>query len=149
MTTKFAHINIVAEDWKRLAQFYIDVFGCRPKPPERDLSGAWVDKLTGLDNARLRGMHLVVPGYGDAGPTIEIFQFDPDGEKTIPSINRKGFAHIAFAVDDVEACLKLLLEKGGSLYGEVVQNRTEGVGLLTAVYAMDPDGNIIEIQKWE
>jgi hypothetical protein len=29
-------------------------------------------------------------------------------------INTPGFAHIAFAVDDVEAALALLIEKGGS-----------------------------------
>ena len=34
--TKYVHTNLVAHDWKRLATFYIEVFGCKPKPPERD-----------------------------------------------------------------------------------------------------------------
>ena len=28
---KYVHTNIVARDWRRLAVFYQDVFGCTPK----------------------------------------------------------------------------------------------------------------------
>lgn len=34
---RFAHTNIAARDWKTLANFYIKVFECKIKPPERDL----------------------------------------------------------------------------------------------------------------
>ena len=37
---KYVHTNLIARDWKRLIRFYIDVFGCEPKGPERDMSGA-------------------------------------------------------------------------------------------------------------
>jgi len=36
---RYVHTNLIAWDWKRLAAFYQDVFGCVPVPPERDLSG--------------------------------------------------------------------------------------------------------------
>jgi len=85
-----------------LADFYIRVFDCKPRPPERDLSGEWVDKLTGLPNTKIKGIHLLLPGYDIDGPTLEI-----------------------------------------------IDAEIEGVGKITVVYARDPEGNIIEIQKWE
>jgi hypothetical protein len=57
MPTKYVHANLVAKDWRRLAAFYREVFGCVPVPPERDLSGDWLDKLTGIRG----GAHLRDP----------------------------------------------------------------------------------------
>jgi len=33
--------------------------------------------------------------------------------------------------------------------GQLVDAAIPGVGKITVVYAKDPEGNIIEIQKWE
>ncbi len=81
MPTRYAHTNIVAKDWKRLAAFYREVFGCIAVPPERNLSGGWLDRATGIEGAHLAGIHLRLPGCGQAGPTLEIFQYlaDPEG----------------------------------------------------------------------
>ncbi|PYI70612.1 MAG: glyoxalase, partial [Verrucomicrobia bacterium] len=73
---KYVHTNLIARDWKRLVQFYSEVFGCQPKGPERDLSGNWLDSVNAVPNAHLRGVHLRLPGYGDDGPTLEIFSYD-------------------------------------------------------------------------
>ena len=43
---EYVHANIIAQNWKNLAQFYIDVFDCVPVYPERDLAGDWIDRLT-------------------------------------------------------------------------------------------------------
>jgi catechol 2,3-dioxygenase-like lactoylglutathione lyase family enzyme len=149
MEVKFAHTNIIAGDWQSLARFYMDVFGCRPVYPERDIRGRWIDRLTGLEDVHIRGIHLRLPGYADDGPTLEIFQYDRQEENsTAPALNRQGLAHIAFLVEDVGFFLEKLLEHGGSRLGETVEKEVEGVGVLTAVYARDPEGNIIEIQNW-
>ncbi|MGB6011288.1 MAG: hypothetical protein WBI57_08485 [Desulfobacterales bacterium] len=50
---RFAHTNIAAKNWKSLSEFYIKVFHCKIKPPERKLSGAWLDQATGLQAAIL------------------------------------------------------------------------------------------------
>lgn len=42
MGIKYVHTNIIAKDWKRLADFYIQVFNSKPLYPERDLSGKWI-----------------------------------------------------------------------------------------------------------
>lgn len=148
MVVKYTHINLVAKDWKSLAQFYIDVFNCKPKPPERDLSGDWLDRVTGIESAHIRGVHLLLPGYEDDGPTLEIFQYNEYVEDNDKSVNKEGFAHIAFAVDDVEKYLAKLKENGGTTVGEVVKGHVDGGRTIHVVYGRDPEGNIIEIQKW-
>jgi predicted enzyme related to lactoylglutathione lyase len=146
---RYVHTNIVSKDWRRLADFYIKVFECTPLPPERNLSGLWLDRLTGMENVNIRGIHLSLPGY-ENGPTLEIFSYSPyNNEIPPPGINRKGFAHIAFHVDSVERVLGILLENGGSRLGDVVRKDYGNMGILTAVYASDPEGNFIEIQNWE
>lgn len=65
---RYVHTNLIAKDWKKLAKFYIDVFGCKPVGPERDLSGEWIELLTEIRNVGVRGVHLLLPGYGENGP---------------------------------------------------------------------------------
>jgi predicted enzyme related to lactoylglutathione lyase len=145
---KYVHTNLIARDWRRLVRFYSDVFGCQPKSPERDMCGPWLDSVTSLRNAHLTGVHLRLPGYGDGGPTLEIFGYDQLIESDLPTANRCGFAHIAFAVEDVDQALQALIAAGGSAVGSIATTKVEGVGTLRIVYARDPEGNIVELQKW-
>ena len=146
---RYAHTNIAARDWKRLSDFYINVFSCTVKPPLRKLSGDWLDQATGLSNAELEGVHLLLPGHGDNGPTLEIFTYKNTHESDPIMANHTGFAHIAFEVDDVDQTLRHALKNGGVLLGKVTEKQVEGVGLLKFLYFRDPEGNIIEIQSWE
>jgi predicted enzyme related to lactoylglutathione lyase len=145
---KFVHTNVIARDWQKLAQFYIDVFECKPLYPERDLKGEWINKLTNISNVHLKGIHLSLPGFKN-GPTLEIFGYNvPENRDKHPLVNAQGFGHIAFHVDNVEAVLEKLLSNGGSKYGEMVEKEIDGVGFIKVIYAKDPEGNIIEIQNW-
>jgi predicted enzyme related to lactoylglutathione lyase len=145
---KYVHTNLIARDWKKLAQFYIDVFGCVPVVPERDLSGEWIEKMTQVKDVKIRGIHLKLPGY-TSGPTLEIFEYNISLNRDVaPRINNCGFSHIAFHVSDVEAVVQKIIQHGGSLYGELVEKLIEGVGIIKCVYTTDPEGNIIEIQNW-
>jgi len=144
----YAHTNLIARDWRRLAEFYKVVFDCVPVPPERDLSGEWLDRATDLDGARITGMHLRLPGFGADGPTLEIFQYDAMPAHPEVRPNTPGFSHIAFAVDDVPAVARAVLEHGGCELGEFVERDVAGAGRLTFQYLADPDGNIIEVQNW-
>ena len=144
---RFAHTNIAAKNWKALADFYIEVFQCRVKPPERKLSGLWLDRATGLPNVRLEGVHLILPGCGDDGPTLEIFSYK-DMQTCEPCMpNRPGLTHIAFEVDDVDRTLQQALENGAQSMGRVSKMTVDGVCSLKFVYIRDPEGNIVEIQS--
>ena len=146
---KYVHTNIISENWESLSQFYIEVFGCRPVPPRRSQSGDWLAKGTGVTNAQLEGMHLLLPGHGEEGPTLEIYSYAVMEEKPLPAANRKGLGHLAFLVDDVPATLARVLEHGGAALGEVSSNDIPGLGTITFVYATDPEGNILELQNWQ
>jgi predicted enzyme related to lactoylglutathione lyase len=145
---RFVHVNLVARDWRRLAQFYEQVFGCTPVPPERDLAGQWLEDGTGVPGAEIQGIHLRLPGYGDAGPTLEVFQYNRLAERPDTAVNRPGFGHIAFAVDDVEAARDAVIAAGGGSVGKVVSLDVPGVGTVTFAYLTDPEGNVIELQSW-
>jgi predicted enzyme related to lactoylglutathione lyase len=148
MSPTFSHVNLIAADWRRLARFYEDVFGCTPATPERDLSGEWLDRATGLHNARITGVHLLLPGGGADGPTLELFQYDDEPPHPGTAANRPGFGHIAFEVDDVEAVAAAVVAHGGALVGELTRRATRTGGQLTFQYVADPEGNIIELAKW-
>jgi predicted enzyme related to lactoylglutathione lyase len=146
---KFVHTNLVAYDWQRLASFYQAVFGCEPVLPERCLSGVWLDRATCLQQARLQGIHLRLPGYGTDGPTLEIFEYDAHAEGRPHLPNVPGFAHIAFAVDNVQKTCEAIISNGGGMIGDRVEVEIAGAGLVEFAYATDPEGNIIEVQRWK
>lgn len=146
MGTKYVHTNIIARDWQKLVRFYEDVFDCVDQPPQRDLSGDWLAKGTGVPDAALTGKHLLLPGFDEHGPTLEIFSYMQMEEKLPPAANRLGLGHLAFRVDDVFEILDKVISAGGEVLGEVVQREIPGYGTLTFVYATDPEGNIVEIQ---
>ena len=203
----YAHTNLIAKDYKKLARFYEKVFGCVPVLPERDLSGEWLDRATGIKGVHIRGIHLRLPmgsmessgsnaaetgsetasaasdntrkggrGGHSAAPTLEIFQYDSlkggvlgaGGERgrspadpgfghksadreesiSIHSPDDPGFGHIAFTVDDVKAAVEAVFENGGSAVGERTVREIPGAGIIDFQYVRDPEGNIIEVQKW-
>ena len=145
---RFAHVNLAGRDWRKLVDFYVDVFGCVEIGSERDHGGPLFEALTGMKRAKAKGRHLRLPGHGDRGPTLEVFQFGESADEHLPMLNRPGLAHLAFEVDDVEATRRRVLEQGGGQVGELVTLDIPGAGRLTLVYMRDPEGNIIELQRW-
>jgi len=151
-SVRFAHVNLVARDWERLAAFYERVFDCTRVPPERDLSGDWLGAGTGVPGARIRGIHLRLPtGCGQdapGGPTLEIFSYHPELDPLPTAPNRPGWGHVAFAVDDVAAARQAVLDAGGRALGALISTEIEGAGAITFAYVADPEGNVIELQRW-
>ena len=93
-------------------------------------------------------MHLRLPGYADDGPTLEIFEYNHAAERPSTAVNRPGFAHIAFQVDDVPEARAAVLAAGGHDLGQQVTVPVPGAGTITLIYMTDPEGNIIELQRW-
>jgi len=147
-TIRYAHTSLVAHDWRRMADFYCQVFGCVPVGGERDRKGPELDALTGVKDNSVQGRHLHLPGHGENGPTIEIFQFKKNDSAQPPSMMRVGFSHLAFEVPDVEAKRKEIQAWGGKDYGQLVTLDIPGEGKLMVIYVCDPEGNIIELQEW-
>jgi predicted enzyme related to lactoylglutathione lyase len=148
LMAKYVHTNLIAEDWRALARFYQEVFGCIPLQPERDFQGETLEAGTGIPGAHLRGIHLLLPGYSDSEPTIEIFSYVPQADRQETVVNRPGFAHIAFQVQDVSAARTAVLAAGGKAVGEVVTLTIATGAKVTWCYLADPEGNLIEVQSW-
>lgn len=145
---RFVHTNLIAKNVDLLVDFYKEVFGCRSIHETRDLSGEWLDRLTGIPNAHLFGEHLLMPGYGEDHPTLEIFSYDSIIEHENGLVNIAGFCHIAFEVDNVPQTLARVLKNGGSAVGELVSSTYPDGRTIDVVYARDPEGNVIELQSW-
>ncbi len=148
MPMRFVHTNLIARDWQRSVNFYQQVFGCTPVV-ERQLSGEWLERMSGIPGAEIRICHLRLPGYDETGPTLEIIQYTEQPAGMATAVNRPGFGHIAFAVEDVAAAHAAVLAAGGGRVGELVSIDQPGRGRLTAIYATDPEGNVIELQRWD
>jgi predicted enzyme related to lactoylglutathione lyase len=147
INARYVHTNLIAEDWRALAGFYERVFGCVPVPPERDLGGEAMERGTGVAGAALKGVHLRLPGRGQDGPTLEVFQYNRTVGRLPAAANRPGFGHIAFAVDDVPAARAEVLAAGGHAVGEVVTVGLADGARVTWCYVTDPEGNMIELQS--
>src|SRR5690606_19257897 len=115
-----------------------------PVLPERELSGDWLERGTAVPGAALRGVHLRLPGCGEHGPTLELFEYAQRLPHLAPAANRPGFGHLAFAVDDVAAARRAVLDAGGHPVGDIVSHDVPGAGVVTFAYVTDPEGNILE-----
>lgn len=145
---RYVHTNIIARDSRKLVAFYKNVFHCKSIGETRNLSGEWLDQMTGIPNSHIVGEHLCLPGYDEDHPTIEIFSYDEMVPANTPVVNRVGIAHLAFEVDDVESTLRSVLDAGGGQIGEVVRTQYADGRNAVFVYATDCEGNIIELQSW-
>jgi catechol 2,3-dioxygenase-like lactoylglutathione lyase family enzyme len=145
---RYVHTNLVARDWRALAEFYERVLGCVPVPPERHFSGPVLEAGTGVAGSRLDGVHLRLPGCGDDGPTLEVYSYSIVADGPAPAVNRPGFGHLAFEVASVEEARAEVLGAGGRAVGEVVTLTTAAGRCVTWCYVTDPEGNILELQSW-
>jgi predicted enzyme related to lactoylglutathione lyase len=148
INAKYVHTNLIARDWQKLSKFYEEVFGFKPVPPERHYKGVELERGTNVKGTELHGVHLRMPGYDDNGPTLEIFSYTIQQEGFDSVVNRPGFCHIAFNVDDVYQAQKVVLQEGGKAVGEIVTLETSTGAKVTWCYVTDPEGNILELQAW-
>jgi len=148
LDAKYGHTNLIARDWRCLSNFYQTVFGCEPVPPERNYSGPVLEAGTGVKGASVRGVHLRLPGHGEAGPTLEIYTYSVLAAVQPTAVNRTGFGHIAFVVPDVLSARTEVLSGGGRAIGEVVTLQTASGAKVTWCYMADPEGNVVELQSW-
>jgi len=145
---RYVHTNLVARDWRSLADFYITLFGCEFVPPERDDTGPALEAGTGVAGAHMAGGHLRLPGHGKEGPTLEIDSDSPSEPGLAAAVNRPGYGHVAFEVASVEDAQRQVLASGGRAVGEIVTLERAGGRRVTWCYVTDPEGNVVELQSW-
>ncbi|MCW8899137.1 MAG: VOC family protein [Gammaproteobacteria bacterium] len=143
ITSSIRHVGFVVKDLELSLKFYSDILGLEVYRRFTE-EGDFIDKLTGINNVKLEWVKLIIP----KGGLIELLQYhshpDPDisdGVKRSES-NRLGCSHVALTVTNLS-----------DLYGELISNgyecKSEPLiapgGKAKILYALDPDGAILEL----
>ncbi len=135
------HVGIIVNDLPAAKAFFLDL-GLEVQG-EGELEGAWLDQIVGLKNAKTALVYLRMPD-GQAG--LELVKFyRPSDESGIQpsSANTFGIRHIAFVVDDIEAVVARLKQKGVELFSEIQTYENE----YKLCYVRGPEGIILELAE--
>jgi len=139
------HVAICTPDLDRLAAFYTDVMGF-----DEVMSTSWrdrplVDRMIGLTDSAARQVMLRA---GNAH--LELFQYEsPVGSVADPDRNpaSQGYTHFCIDVVDIDAEYARLSTNGMSFHSPPPTRDEMNGGPIRAIYARDPDGNIVELQE--
>lgn len=139
MATRIDHIGINVDDLPAATAFFLDI-GLELQG-EGDVSGEMVDRIVGLDNVHSTVVFMRVPN----GQTcIELVKFhrpvDERDSQPDPA-NRLGIRHLTIVVEDIEATIARVKERGAQPFSEV--QTYEDVYKLC--YVRGPEGIIIEL----
>jgi catechol 2,3-dioxygenase-like lactoylglutathione lyase family enzyme len=152
MKIRLAHVSIAAKDLSRLREFYEKSLGFAEARPEKDFSGEWLERGTGVPGAGIRRVHLKLPDTEPGSAVLEIIEYAGEAGESVPAAaDRPGLRHVAFEVETPEELARihgLVLENGGGGLGEISEKEIDGLGTVTFVYMTDPEGNIIELVNW-
>ncbi len=135
------HVGVIVDDLPAAKAFFLD-FGLEVLG-EGDLEGEVIDRVVGLDGVKTAIVMLRTP---DGQANIELIKFyAPSDEKGIqqPFANTLGIRHIAFAVEDIEAVVAKLKNKGVEAFNEI-QNYDNAYKLC---YIRGPEGIILELAE--
>ena len=138
-----AHVAFVSPDIERLTKFYSQTLMGMAEPPEiRRIKGIPnLDVVGNIDNGDLYGTWIPTPNI-----LIEIWQYvnpkTPD-EPVNGSLEKLGYTHICFEVDDTAAEYERLVQQGVEFISEPYQTETSVV-----VFGRDPDGNLFELLQY-
>lgn len=135
------HVSINVNDLSAATEFFLDL-GLEVEA-EWEMEGEWVGQVIGLSDVKTACVALRMP---DGQAWIELVKFyTPSDEQHIqkPFANTLGIRHIAFAVDDIEAIVAKLTEKGTEIFSEI-QQYEESYKLC---YVRGPEGIILELAE--
>jgi catechol 2,3-dioxygenase-like lactoylglutathione lyase family enzyme len=113
------HVSINVNNLSEAKAFFFDI-GLEVKA-EWELEGDQLDRIVGLKNVKTSCVGLGMP---DGHTWIELVKYyTPAGESDpqLPSPNTLGIRHICFDVEDLEAIVAVLKEKGIETFSEIEQ----------------------------
>lgn len=131
------HIGIVVRDLDAAKAFFLE-FGLELEG-EALLEGGWVDEVVGIENVRSTICVMRAP---EGGSNIELIQYHrPQSDREIEELppNEPGLRNIAFVVDDIDALVLALSEKGIRPFGSVQQYQD----IYKLCYVFGPEGIIL------
>jgi len=143
MTSSIRHVGFVVKDIDVSLKFYADILGLEIYRRFTE-EGEFIDSLTGINNARVEWVKLIIP----KGGLIELLQYhshpDPD-KSTEPgrsAANRLGCSHVALTVNDLSKLYQDIKSNGYLCKSEPL---IAPGGKAKILYCLDPDGAILEL----
>ena len=142
------HIGFTVPDLDEAERFFVDVIGCEriyslgpfshPDPDDN-----WMLEHLGVHpRTVMRELRFFRCKFG---PNFEIFQFEPaDGAAPQPRNSDIGGHHLAFYVDDFDAALSYLREKGVEIMSQATASSSHSTGQRW-VYFRSPWGMQFEL----
>ena len=139
------HVAICTSDLDGLAAFYTDVMGFEQVMKTEWSDRPLVDRMIGLTDSAARQIMLRA---GNA--YLELFQYSaPVGTVADPERNpaSQGYTHFCIDVTDIDAEYERLSTNGMTFHSPPPTVEEMGASKMRAIYARDPDGNIVELQE--
>jgi len=142
----FSHIGVCVADLDAATAFYTDALGFR-QVYSMDFTGDEVSATMGRTGAFTSRMlvrddvRIELLWWHDGSVQRE----GPDGE--LRPMERAGFTHLSFRVDDVDAVAQAAIEAGGLAWPGTRSVLGEGDDVVQLLYLSDPDGNRVEVMS--
>jgi catechol 2,3-dioxygenase-like lactoylglutathione lyase family enzyme len=135
------HVSVNVNDLPAAKAFFLDL-GLELQG-EGTMEGALLDRLVGLKDAKTAFAWFRAPD-GQAAIELVTYHVPTDEHGLQPSsANTLGIRHIAFAVEDIEAIVATLKEKGTETFSEIQDYE----GLYKLCYVRGPEGMILELAE--
>jgi catechol 2,3-dioxygenase-like lactoylglutathione lyase family enzyme len=134
------HVGIVVDDLAAAIEFFTDL-GLTVQG-EGPVEGSWVDRVVALEGVRADIAMTQTPGHG----TLELVKFrspPTQGDSRPAPTNTRGLRHVAFVVDDIDAVVAGLRDRGSELVGEL--ERYEDSWRLC--YVCGPEDILVELAE--
>jgi glyoxylase I family protein len=143
---RFRHIAIIVRSMDAMLPFYQNILGFRIK---RDsiIDSPEFQKGLSLPGASARCVHLSLQ---DSPIDLELLEFAPPDKRECdnPAVHDFGFRHIALVVNNLEATVAELKQKGVVFHSPPIRFETpKEIKGFRFVYLKDPEGNFIELNE--
>jgi catechol 2,3-dioxygenase-like lactoylglutathione lyase family enzyme len=135
------NIGIVVEDLAAVKAFFVDLG--MEEAGGTEVAGEWVDRVVGLEDVRCE---IAMLQTADGAGQLELMQFKSPPARpgdTDAAPNTLGIRRIAFTVDDVDAAVAKVRNRGLELLGEVVRYGD----MFRLCYVRGPEGIIVMLAE--
>jgi catechol 2,3-dioxygenase-like lactoylglutathione lyase family enzyme len=138
---RLEHVGIVVEDLEAAVEFF-EALGLQAGGTGQ-VEGDWVGRIIGLEDVKAELSMMRAP---EGGAEVELVKFHSPpmqrGDSGAPS-NFSGLRHVSFLVDDIDAVVAVLDDRGVELVGELVQYENS----YRLCYVRGPEGIIVELAE--
>ncbi len=143
MVKRFDHVTFVVRDMEEAVRF----FGLLGFQVDIDvmIAGGIIAQYMGIEGIEARHVTLVLAG-SPVRQEIQLVKYhhpDPIPDPHINDLNKLGYNHVCFAVDDIEAEVARLKANGVKFRNDIMDFHNRKL-----IYFYGPEGVTLELAQW-